>query len=229
MEKNKDLFIDRWPSSPLEIQPDHQDHIEMAFFETAPQGHLEIHVGKDATLDLCLADFSSTSSETSFEIVLEEGASAEVHVGVLGKVEARKHYVPNVIHHGSHSTALVSCHGIATGKSFVSFTGASAIEKGSKGSDTRQEAKVILFDRDSKGNASPILKIGENDIKASHGASVGRLNDLHLFYLESRGLSEEEAKRLITLGYLKPIAFRFQDESLKERLIEAIEGGILYA
>ena len=82
------------------------------------------------------------------------------------------------------------------------------------------------FDKDGSGRASPILRIGDNDVLASHSASIGRLNEEHLFYLESRGLSHEEAKRLITLGYLKPIEDYFSDSNIKNRIDMAIEGGI---
>ena len=71
---------------------------------------------------------------------------------------------------------------------------------------------------------SPILKIDENDIEASHAAVVGKINDEHIFYLTSRGLSEEEAKRLITLGYLKPIMTGFADDEMKNEIEALIEG-----
>ncbi len=93
-------------------------------------------------------------------------------------------------------------------------------------SKTRQEAKIIVFDEKCRGKASPVLNISENDVEASHGAAVGKLNEMHLFYLMSRGLSKEEAKRLITLGYLKPIENRFEEDTIKERINQAIEGGI---
>ena len=74
----------------------------------------------------------------------------------------------------------------------------------------------MVFDEKSTGIAKPILKIDENSIEASHAAVVGKINDEHLFYLVSRGLSEAEAKELITLGYLKPILKGFQDEEVAE-------------
>ena len=55
---------------------------------------------------------------------------------------------------------------------------------------------------------------------------VGRLNEEHLFYLESRGLSEEEAKRLIALGYLKPIENYYTDKETVQKIDSIIEGGI---
>ncbi len=81
----------------------------------------------------------------------------------------------------------------------------------------------MVFDEACKGIAKPILKIDENDIEASHAAVVGRINEDHLFYLTSRGLTEAEAKELITLGYLKPILNGFDDEEMKEEISKLIE------
>ena len=108
----------------------------------------------------------------------------------------------------------------------MTFSGVSEIQKGAKKTHTRQVAKIIVFDPKSDGQASPILKIGENDVEASHAAVVGRLSEEHLFYLESRGVDETMAKRLITLGYLKPIEAYFSDPKIVEQIDNAIEGGI---
>ena len=82
----------------------------------------------------------------------------------------------------------------------------------------------MVFDETSNGIAKPILKIDENDIEASHAAIVGKINDEHIFYLTSRGLTEEEAKRIMTLGYLKPIMVGFVDDEIKEEIEKLIEG-----
>lgn len=218
--------IDDLPKGPFLIEEGESLRLELAFFERGADGELDIHVKEGSSLSLYLADFAPESNKLTLSIHLEENASCEVRLAVLSGDNATKVYVPNVIHHAPFSTALVSCYGIATEASELNFSGLSTIEKGAKKSSTRQEAKVILFDRSSKGAASPALKISENDVKAGHGASIGRLNDMHLFYLKSRGLTENEAKRLIILGYLKPIVRYFSDESVQQRIDVAIEKGV---
>ena len=104
------------------------------------------------------------------------------------------------------------------------FLGTSHILKDSIKSKTQQNAKIMVFDEASNAIAKPILKIDENDIEASHAAVVGKINDEHLFYLTSRGISETEAKELITFGYLKPILLGFKEEQVKEHISSLIEG-----
>ena len=82
-----------------------------------------------------------------------------------------------------------------------------------------------MFDERCVAQASPILCIDENDVQASHAAVVGKLNEEHIYYLLSRGLSLADARRLISLGYLKPIEAFFEGET-RNRIEEAIERGI---
>ncbi|NLC64279.1 MAG: hypothetical protein GX753_01250 [Erysipelothrix sp.] len=76
------------------------------------------------------------------------------------------------------------------------------------------ESNAIVF---------PKLLIDENDVAASHAASVGRPNEEHIYYLQSRGLSKKDAMRLLLKGYLLPITEGIQDLKIKEALIEEIE------
>jgi Fe-S cluster assembly protein SufD len=111
---------------------------------------------------------------------------------------------------------LMSNYGIAEDTSKLVFAGVSEIQKGAKKTHTPAKSpKIIVFDPKADALASPILKIGENDVEASHAAVVGRLSEEHLFYLESRGVDEAMAKRLITLGYLKPIEL-FSDPKIEK-------------
>ena len=84
----------------------------------------------------------------------------------------------------------------------------------------------MVFDEKSDAIAKPILKIDDNDIEASHAAVVGKISDDHMFYLTSKGLSEEEARQLITYGYLKPILNGFDDQELQTKIQGYIEKGV---
>ena len=107
-------------------------------------------------------------------------------------------------------------YGVALDESFLTFSGINHIKEKAKKSNTNQSAKIIVFDKAAHGKANPILKIDENDVLASHSAIVGSLNENHLFYLKSRGLSEKKAKALIVYGYLQPIAQYFDEKSQKK-------------
>lgn len=200
--------------------------LNMASFESFPSTDIEVHVAKDAKFIGALADFSKGSGTFRLSVFLEgEGASCEFHGAVLSKGSDKKTIEASCFHLAPHTEGVMENYGISENESHLVFTGVSQIQHGARASKTRQAAKIIVFDPRCLARCSPILKIDENDVSASHAAIVGKLNEDHMFYLMSRGLDSKEARRLITLGYLKPIETYF-DEADRSRIDEAIEGGI---
>lgn len=225
--KSKECFIDKLPSSlRLMVKEGESLSLSLASLRANSDSEIIVDVQKDGRFVGAFADFCSF--DTNFKItvnLLAEGASCEWHLASLSSKKEKKCYETNVNHLAPKTTASVSNYGIAREESFLKFHGSSFIQKGAKGSNTRQEAKIIVFDPLSDGLASPALQIDENDVSASHAAVVGRLNEQHLFYLESRGIDLVLAKRLIALGYLKPIEAYFDDEKLRDDLDSQIERG----
>jgi hypothetical protein len=95
----------------------------------------------------------------------------------------------------------------------------SYIAKGAKKAVVRQNSNILLFDEASLGKNNPILIIEENDVKASHGSSVGKIDDDTMFYLCSRGLTRNEATNLICLGKMEYLIKKIEDNDIKESLI----------
>ena len=183
------------------------------------------NVAENATLSTYLADFVPEQCRGDVFINLnEEGATCDWHLASLSKNADKKEFDVNVYHNAISTFAQLDNYGVVRDNAKLTFSGICHIIKGSRGSKAHQNAKIMVFDEKSNGIAKPILKIDENDIEASHAAVVGKINDEHIFYLTSRGLSEEEAKRLITLGYLKPIMTGFADDEMKNEIEALIEG-----
>ena len=198
--------------------------LNWATFENGKPCKLEVKVFKNAIFNMAFADFGSWDGQAQITVeLMEEGAEFNFHCASLSSVNQNKTIRVDCIHRSPRTHSLISNYGIASDDAQIHFEGSSHILRGSIGSYTRQEAKAILFDALSQGYCSPVLKIDENDIEASHAASVGRVNDDHLFYMLSRGLSKEEARKIIIMGYLKPIAAYFDEDEMKERIANAIE------
>ena len=90
---------------------------------------------------------------------------------------------------------------------------------GAKKSIVRQSSNILLFDEVSTGKNNPVLLIEENDVKASHGSSIGKIDDDTMFYLCSRGLSKNEATNLICLGKIDYLIKQIEDKEIKETLV----------
>lgn len=186
---------------------------------------VQIDVKENAKIECFLADF--TKGKERFEFVgnlLGVNSVLNWHLATLSAENDNKLFDISVNHFASSTFAKMDNYGVCKDKSKLVFSGISTINNGFKGSKTHQNSKIMVFDEESIGIAKPILKIDENDIEASHAAVVGKINDDHLFYLTSRGLTESTAKELITYGYLKPIMNGFVDEEIKEEISSLIEG-----
>lgn len=171
-----------------------------------------------------LADFSYGKKTFNFECNLNKPyAKANWNLASLTTENDDKTFYVSFYHHAKHTYAKMENYGVCEDESKLNFFGTSSIERGAKTSATHQSAKIMVFDEKCKAKASPILCIDENDVEASHAAVVGQINEDHIFYLTSRGISEDEAKKLITLGYLNPILNFFEEESILEEIKSSIE------
>lgn len=171
-----------------------------------------------------LADFSIGKKDFNFECYLNGVYSkANWNLASLSTDNDYKTFYVSFYHHAKHTYAKMENYGVCEDDSTLNFFGTSSIERGAKTSATHQSAKIMVFDEKCRAKASPILCIDENDVEASHAAVVGQINESHIFYLTSRGIPEDEAKKLITLGYLNPILNFFEDDKILKDIQEAIE------
>lgn len=155
--------------------------------------------------------------ELSYNIILSErGAKLNILGLLLGRGQQELELKINVTHSAPDTKSEVILKGVLLDRAKINFEGLVNIEKGSKGTNTWLGSHLLLLSNQSRGRAIPSLEIKENDIKAGHAATVGKINGLEIFYLMSRGLSEREAKWLIVDGFLKSILNKFPDDLSKK-------------
>lgn len=202
-------------------------NVRLSFFAKNELENLdvEINVYGNSELNIYFADFSYGTNKVNINIYLkEENCKANFHLASLTSKTDKKVFNISVAHEAKNTHAKVDNYGVCKDNSKLLFAGTSSINKGCITSSTYQSAKIMVFDQNCVATAKPILKIDENDIIANHAAVVGKVNDEHLFYLTSRGLSETTAKEIITFGYLKPILEGFVEDEVKEEITNMIEG-----
>lgn len=143
--------------------------------------------------------------ERSLVVEIEQDAEAEVYGAVESHGE-EKYYFNLVQHHKglrSHSKTLFK--GVGKDKSFQEFSGMIKIDKAAQQSNAFLENRVLLVSKNATSRAKPGLEINANNVKASHAATTGRINEQQLFYLQSRGIDVKTAEDLIAKGFLKEI------------------------
>jgi len=110
--------------------------------------------------------------------------------------------VTNVFHSAPKTRSIVNSRGVAWGSSSVELSGLARIEKTAPGSVSRVECKALVLGEKAKARADPVLEILNNDVDCSHAASVREIEKEKVFYLQTRGLSDEDARKMIVDGFL---------------------------
>jgi Fe-S cluster assembly protein SufD len=123
--------------------------------------------------------------------------------------------VPNCISHQTYK-------GVLNEKSRAVFNGKVFVRENAHGTDAQQSNKNLLLSNDARVDTKPQLEIFNDDVKCSHGATVGQLEEEELFYLLTRGLPENLARNLLTYGFAEEIIRKIGVESIKSDLDELV-------
>lgn len=185
------------------------------------------YLKRDAKIDwaLGLMNDSDTISENKTYLV-GDGSYANTKTVVIGRGNQKQNFTTEIRHWGKGSEGFILTHGVMKEAAQTIFNGIGKIEHGASKSNAEQESRVLMLSDKARGDANPILLIDEDDVMAGHAASVGRVDPVQLYYLMSRGISKEEAERLIIHGFLAPVVSNLPIEGVKEQLTKVIEGKV---
>lgn len=174
-----------------------------------------------------LLDLSNGKSIIHNQInLLTEGSNSYFRCAVTANSEDHKVIKITTNNLMPYTTSLMDNYGVVKNNGTLLFEGVGKINKGSHHATNRQNSRIIIFDEESQANINPLLLIDEYDVIASHSAAVGRINEEHLYYLCSRGLTIPQAREYITLGYLNPVVDYFEDET-KTKAREALQRSVV--
>jgi Fe-S cluster assembly protein SufD len=181
--------------------------------------HARASVGRDSSLRHFDAAFGGRLVKTRIDCGLD-GAGAEAHLdGVYFCRKDQQMDIRTVQNHRSpRASSRAYYKGAIEGGGRTVFQGLIEVAPGAAGTDAFLTNRNLILGEAARSDSIPTLKIGNNDVKCSHGSTTGRLNDEELFYLQSRGLSTEEAREMLVIGYfedlLGPALEKFREDSL---------------
>ncbi len=130
----------------------------------------------------------------------------------------------NLVHNSPDSTGSTQARGVLKGESQSIFKGMIRIGPTAKNSRAYLAHHAMLLERTAKSDGVPGLEILTNEVKATHSASVAQIDDEQLFYLMASGLTLDEAKKMIVLGFFEPVLSRVPVEQTREGARFMIEG-----
>lgn len=176
-------------------------------------------IKRDARLEAFHATTGAKSVRFSAQIeLLEENSSAQLQGLSMLTDERQSHIHARIEHAAPHCQSRQHIKMALNGKSRSSFEGKIYVHPVAQKTEAYQLNKNLLLSDEASANAKPNLEIFADDVKASHGATVAQLSDDELFYLRSRGLTQEEAKKLLLEGFCR---------ELIESAPEALRGPLL--
>ena len=196
---------------------------------TVQQGQLvkDIKVPAGQKTDLVLLVYPGVSCDIRLDVLLDgEGAEANIYGAyVCGDTEKVKIAV-DMHHKVPHCNSRQLFKGIAGGTSKVDFYGKIIVAQDAQRTEAYQENHNILLSDGAKVDTKPQLEIYADDVKCSHGATIGRLNEEEQFYMRSRGISLEDARVLQMISFIAPVLDNIEDAQEREAVAQKFEDAI---
>jgi len=185
--------------------------------------HFAVNVGRDARFRHCAFDFGGSLIRNDVAIdIVHPGSRSEFSGLYLAGGGQHIDNHTRVDHRSGPAESRQEYRGILTGTARGVWNGKAIVHEGADGTDAEQANHNLLLSGKAEIDAKPELEIYTDDVKCSHGTTVGQLDEAALFYLRSRGLSRHEAKQLLTRAFAQAIVTLSPLESLYEFLSDRI-------
>ena len=163
---------------------------------------VQLALGEGAKARIYALNTAPVYGRIELEVSLEEGAEFEFYSANIGTGLSTNEIVTNLKHIGEGGRSRQVVRSVLNGKAVGSYLGKVEVARGAQRTDAEQSVKAMLLDRGATANCKPELEIFADDVKCAHGASVGELDAMQLFYAESRGLDPASARALLLEGFV---------------------------
>jgi Fe-S cluster assembly protein SufD len=163
-----------------------------------------------------------TKTNSYFDLAAP-GAQAFVHGFMFG--DGRQHFHQHTLqrHLAEHGTSDLLIKGCLKDRARSVYQGLIQVAEGAQHTDAYQANRNLLLSDKARADSIPGLEILANDVRCTHGATIGDVDPEQMYYLMARGLPRPQAPRLIVDGFFAPVIDRITLESVREQLREAIQ------
>jgi len=187
-------------------------------------GTERVRVGRDARFHWTVAEVGAKLRKGDYEMYLEgEGAEAKLSGCYFGNATQHFDFHTYQNHLVGHSVSDLLFKGALRDRARTIYQGLIKIHKDAQRSDAYQANRNLILSDKARADSIPSLEIEANDVRCTHGATVGQVDDDQIFYLMSRGLTRHEAERLVIGGFFAPVLDRIPADSLRALVTAAVE------
>ena len=184
-------------------------------------------VERDASETVVVVVMPGVSVDLKFDVELVgEGAEANLYGAYICAGQEKVKIAVDMHHKVPHCNSRQLFKGIAGGNSKVDFYGKIIVAKDAQRTEAYQENHNLLLSDGAKVDTKPQLEIYADDVKCSHGATIGRLNEEEQFYMRSRGITLEDAKVLQMISFVAPVLENIKEDAEREEITAALEAAI---
>lgn len=188
---------------------------------------VQVELADTAELEAVAVEAGSAKSVAKMEVNLA-GNESKANVYVLyfghGASQLDMNYV--LVQQGRSTGANLHVYGALLGESNKIFRGTLDFRHGSKGSKGYEKEEVVVLSSKVRNRSVPLMLSAEDAVEGHHAVSIGKIDENKLFYLMSRGLDMQEARRLVVEAAFNPVLDRIEDKDLYQELDEYIKEGL---
>jgi len=183
----------------------------------------KLNVAKNAHAVFKSFDLGGDNALQLIKVDLDERAEVDAGHLLYLNSKAKRGTVTQIIHRGEHSTSQQEAKNILDGDARGIFDALIRVEKTGKFTKAHQNSKAILLHDKAYMAAKPQLEIYIDELEASHGATTGQLSEKQLFYLQSRGITRVEARKMLVIAFATTLIETVKDSRHQERIKNAFE------
>ena len=188
---------------------------------------VQVELADTAELEAVAVEAGSAKSVAKMEVNLV-GNESKANVYVLyfghGASQLDMNYV--LVQQGRSTEANLHVYGALLGEANKIFRGTLDFRHGSKGSKGYEKEEVVVLSSKVRNRSVPLMLSAEDAVEGHHAVSIGKIDENKLFYLMSRGLDMQEARRLVVEAAFNPVLDRIEDQDLYQELDEYIKEGL---
>jgi Fe-S cluster assembly protein SufB/Fe-S cluster assembly protein SufD len=213
-----------------EIRAEAGSHVDFSSIQLLDEEAVHVsnraaEVMNDSHVTVSSLSLGAAVSRSRMNFLLDgRGSVAEGFEIFFTDSKQRYDFETNLIHNSRDSTGSTQARGVLKGESQSIFKGMIKIVKEAKNSRSYLAHHAMILERSAKSDAIPGLEIDNNEVKATHSASVAQVDEEQLFYLMARGLPLDEARKMVVLGFFEPVLSRIPIEQTREGARFMIEG-----
>jgi Fe-S cluster assembly protein SufD len=182
---------------------------------------VRLTLGEGARAALFAVNAGGDYARLEVEVTLASGAHFEFGGVTIGGGDAVREFVTRTIHAepGASSNQIVRA--VHWGEATGNFLGRIEVARAAQKTDAAQSFKALLLEKGASANTKPELEIFADDVKSAHGAAIGQMDEAARFYMASRGLPPESARKLLVRAFLGDAFVGIENHADRERMMDA--------